>query len=168
MFGSAPSASGTTLDKSCLVNVSEGPQLSPPSEVLAFTIKLTNADSRACRMDGYPKVRLLGSNAVALPFTVRDRQTGAFNITSNRAQPFILKAFASAYFLVQKQSCLTGEGREVAMVTVLAPSVGPRTLPWVLSWKKAYPTLSWCTGRDATQNDVVTISPVDPYPPSLG
>ncbi|MGC1418781.1 MAG: DUF4232 domain-containing protein [Acidimicrobiales bacterium] len=161
------SSGGATIDRSCLIRVSHGPQVSPATQELVFSLKLTNTDSVACAIRGYPVVRFLGANGAPLPFVYRHRPNADVAFPAGPPRRFILKPFASGYVLVVKEECIGPDGRAAARMTVLAPSLQAGTLPWVVHLDASYPGISICTGADAAANNVVAVSPVEPSPKDL-
>ncbi len=161
-LGSVEPSSGAGVDRVCLIRVSRGPLVSPSTQELAFTLKLTNTDSVACSIDGYATVRFEGTNAAMLPFVYRQRPNGAFAFTAAAPTRFVLKSFASAYVLVAKEACVGPDGRSAVTATVLAPSLQAGTLAWVLQLSGDYPRIFVCTGPDAAANNIVAVSPVEP------
>jgi hypothetical protein len=165
---SAPASSGgATIDRSCLIRVSHGPLVSPATQELVFSLRLTNTDSVACAIRGYPVVRFFGDNGVPLPFAYRHRPNADVAFPAGPPRRFILKPFASGYVMVVKEECIGPDGRAATRMTVLAPSVQSGTLPWVVPLNGAYPGIAVCTGPDAAANNVVAVSPVEPTPKDL-
>jgi hypothetical protein len=134
---------------------------------LVFSLKLTNTDSVACAMRGYPVLSFLGANGTPLPFVYRHRPNADFAFPAGAPRRFILKPFASGYVLVVKQECVGPDGRSATRLTVLAPSLQAGTLPWVVPLNGIRPQIFLCTGADAAAENVVAVSPVVPLAKDL-
>jgi hypothetical protein len=151
-------ASSVSSPSSCasFVSVKLGPQVTPATEELAYTLKLTNTEATSCTLGGYPTIRLMNAKQEVLPFTYVHRATSGYLMTKASPKNFTLKAHSSAYVLIAKTTCVGSDGERAATLSLTAGAIGSNVVTL------SYPQIFLCVGSDPGNS--VAVSPLEPSP----
>ena len=81
-----------------------GPLVSEQSEQDSIGLEFLDVSTATCSLNGYPKVELIGKNAVVLPFTYS--HLGDAEVTSKLPSIVSLRARAAAYVMINQRACV--------------------------------------------------------------
>jgi hypothetical protein len=152
-----PNASAGRAINSCRISemrLAIGPLVSEKTEQHTATVTLTNISPTACRLDGYPTIKLFDSRGGALPFIYSHR--GDQMITGARPPSIDLRSRVSAFFAFNKSVCVTLTTR-FARTLHIALSTSPASHSIRLP---RYPIIDYCPTSDP--GATITVSPIEP------
>jgi hypothetical protein len=133
--------------------IREGP-VSEATEQLTWVIGLRNAGGAGCGLAGYPRIRLLDSRGIPIPYRVR--KGGDQMLTSAAPAPVWLPPGGTAFFGVNKNAC-TGRDIDLATAILVIPP-GARS---ALTLRAPSQRIMDYCGRGGPDS-VVDITPVEP------
>lgn len=166
---SLTSAGATGLPGPCTTknSVHIGPQVSPASQELAFTLSLTNETSKSCTVDSYPILKFTDAEGHVVAFRYSHRATGGYAMTKAPPTKLVLQPRRSAYVLVAKSSCVGPDRVRATKVGISVAWADAGTLKpgtnykMVTLWSMKYPSFYTCAGPNAKADNVVAFTPLE-------
>jgi hypothetical protein len=133
--------------------IRQGP-VSEATQQLTWVVGLRNTAAAGCSLDGYPRIALLDSRGIRLPYGFR--AGGDQMLTSAAPAPVWLRTGGTAYFGINKNACIARDIDLATMIRVIPPGArSALTLP-----APSQRIMDYC-GPGAV-GSVVDISPVEP------
>jgi len=139
------------------IKAGNGPEISPATGEAALIITLSNTGRGSCKLDGYPRVRLVTSAGVVLRLP---QVTRSQYIIATRPHPVMLAVGAFAYVAIAKYRCDLGDLQVASQLQLTLPgaAAGPVfTVPVV----GATGTMSFCKGGSTDPGNVIAVTPVE-------
>lgn len=103
-----------------------GPLVSEQSEQDSIGFEFLNVSTATCSLNGYPKVELIGKNAVVLPFTYS--HLGDAEVTSKLPSIVSLRACAAAYVMINQRACVLHTTRQALWARLIVPGASGGTV----------------------------------------
>ena len=168
--GSLISAGASGLPGPCTTkeSVKIGPKVSPASQELAFTLKLTNTTSKSCTVESYPTLMFTTSKSQPLEFKYSHTATNDYAMTNNKPTVLVLKPGHSAFVLIVKPSCVGPNQLRATKVGISVPWTDSRTVKPGTIFRTAklsstmYPQIYTCTGPNAKIDNTIAFTPLEP------
>ncbi|HEY5266436.1 MAG TPA: DUF4232 domain-containing protein [Acidimicrobiales bacterium] len=167
--GSLASAGASGMPGPCTTKetVTIGPKVSPASQELAFTLKLTNETSKSCTVESYPTLMFIAPKGQILSFTYSHKATGDYAMTNNKPTILVVKPGHSAFVLIAKPSCVGPDQTRATKVGISVPwtdssNVKPGTVFRTVKLSPTmYPEIFTCTGRNAKSENTIAFTPLE-------
>lgn len=150
------------------VSVTIGPQVSPATEELAFTLKLTNTRARSCVIDAYPTLVFTNAKHQIVAFKYSHKATGGYEMTKALPKRVVIEPHKSAYLLVAKSTCVGPDRERAASVSISVPWPASSANPPFPGYKTVLlkypktPGFTTCAGANAAVDNTIAFSPVEP------
>jgi hypothetical protein len=147
-------AAVTPACRSSLLEIANGPDISPATGQNPLSFLVTYRGLKACELDGYPTVALLDGRGRRLPFRISHK--GDQMVTSRRPVALRVLPRQSAFLVINKYRCDLGDLRVAKRVRVGLPGEAGR-LMLVLPGPGV---IGYCGKNDA--GSIVAVSPFEP------
>jgi Protein of unknown function (DUF4232) len=152
--GTVVPATPRTSCQPAQLRLSAGPRVSEESEQNTVLLVLRNVSETSCELRGYPRIELLDAAGAKLAFQYL--RHGDQMLTNSRPGPVRLRAGATAYSAINKNTCELGQTQLATRIVVTTPgSSRPLTLRL-----PRYPELGYC--GPGQPGHVIDITPVEP------
>jgi hypothetical protein len=137
---------------SCRLSIARGDDMSEATGQHTLVFVLTNRGTRACTLEGYPKVELRDAYG-RLPFVIR--HGGDQMLTARAPGRVRFPPGRHAYVALNKYRCDRGDTREPTKVVLVPPGGRAQLSAPVTGW-----FFGWCGRGDP--GSTVSVTPVEP------
>jgi uncharacterized protein DUF4232 len=147
----------SSVCQSSQIEARQGPRTGGATGERALLITLTNKGRGVCALDGYPRVRFVGTTGKVLKLPqVKHSQY----VTTAGPNPVLLGVGATAYVLVAQYRCDLGYLDQAVGARLTLPGAAARTALTVRAGSIPLP-LAVCRGGATSPGNVIAVTPVE-------